>query len=87
MNDIGYEDRKNFAKRGYNDKPERNAFRKFVKEDDKTRNLIYGYMNLEDGVRYVGFIKYGKLLTMKSILNTVQDTKLKIELKAKKWLT
>ena len=50
MNDIGYEDRKNFAKRGYNDKPERNAFRKFVKEDDKTRNLIYGYMIDKPGI-------------------------------------
>lgn len=29
--------------------------------------------------------KYGKLLTFKSILATIQDTKLKIELKAKQW--
>jgi len=31
-------------------------------------------------------VKYGKLLTMKSILATIQDTKLKIELNAKRWL-
>ena len=31
-------------------------------------------------------VKYGKLLTFKSILATIQDTKLKIELTAKKWL-
>lgn len=52
MNDIGYKDRKNFAKRGYDDKPERNAFKKFVKEDDKTLEFLYDYMNLETDVRY-----------------------------------
>ena len=41
-----------------------------------------------DNTKDVGdaVIKYGKILTMKSILATIQDTKLKIELNAKKWL-
>ena len=41
-----------------------------------------------EGVVDVGdaIVKYGKLLTMKSILATIQDTKLKIELNAKRWL-
>ncbi len=52
MNDIGYADRKKFAKRGYDDKPERNAFKKFVANDKKTKDFLCDYMNLETGVEY-----------------------------------
>jgi hypothetical protein len=46
------------------------------------------FPNWGDDVVDVGdaIVKYGKLLTFKSILATIQDTKLKIELTAKKWL-
>jgi len=57
-----------------------------------TRAVDYGWSvafpNWGDDVVDVGdaIVKYGKLLTFKSILATIQDTKLKIELTAKKWL-
>ena len=65
--------------------------------DDAGRKMItkavdYGWSvafpRWGEGVVDVGdaIVKYGKLLTMKSILATIQDTKLKIELNAKRWL-
>ena len=55
------------------------------------RAIDYGwsvaYPQWESGIEDVGdaVIKYGKLLTIKSIIHTVVDTKIKIELQRKRW--
>tara|TARA_B100000519_G_C13960187_1_gene304941 strand:+ start:62 stop:604 length:543 start_codon:yes stop_codon:yes gene_type:complete len=73
-------DKQRFAKNGYNDKPERNAFIRDMKTDSKLKEFIYDYFNLHLGRQY--HIKHdplGEYAVDLAIIDKGTDTYLPLE--------
>ena len=73
-------DKQRFAKNGYNDKPERDAFIRDMKTDSELKDFIYDYFNLHLGRQY--HIKHdplGEYAVDLAIIDKGTDTYLPLE--------